>query len=618
MAVPDILEVRTDEDQLIVPASGSQSPEPPDAGLLAVDDCLEAAAFSLKFDIAELWQIAPDTSKRRGSGGKGRNSSIGNSGSGSGVGGTKVPLKPHCEHVYTMPATLKTYTGRITGKWRSGFDDSRAPQNHVLSPQLCEQARASECPLWFTSTATKKLHPSLPLNTAVVLPVHLDAESDDEEKRAEDTYYMAVFLSLTLHERNLLSLDFLENISKAATTLFLEQKEKKKFTKLPPQVAQQQEKSAYVETHLHDVPVMARSDEKLNTEVAWSELENVVFLVNGSRCTVYTAVYKDQPVVVKLTRKDVQDASRVKDELELELALLRRVRHENIVRLLGAGKDPERFLIIARLDGGTLGQRCDHGSRLRDRRGRFKGQQPFSHMQLLRCARQLAAALRHLHEEAIPGRMVVHRDVKPDNIGFTAEGDLKLLDLGLSKVVSKSEMDNAAYNMTGETGSVRYMAPEVAESRPYNEKVDVYSFGIVLWEMSTLKKPFDGMRRNRFFSEVIRGSHRPPINKKWPKAWSELMQSCWEEDPAKRPSFAKVGDLLQGMLQEGIDQNWNKPFDHKYDHPPSFDEAEDEGVECTQHEEKGMESSTHGPEAEAPSVMRFVLWALNVKTDTGV
>lgn len=57
--------------------------------------------------------------------------------------------------------------------------------------------------------------------------------------------------------------------------------------------------------------------------------------------------------------------------------------------------------------------------------------------------------------------MVVHRDVKPDNIGFTAEGDLKLLDLGLSKVVSKSEMDNAAYIMTGGTGSARYMAPEV-------------------------------------------------------------------------------------------------------------------------------------------------------------
>ncbi|CAN0088492.1 unnamed protein product [Ectocarpus sp. 6 AP-2014] len=545
MAVlPDVLE-----------DAGSQSPVPPDAELLKVDTCLSVGALSLKFDIAELWRFGPDTSKSRS--GKAREVRGGAGGASGAAGGGN--MKAHCEHVYTMPATLKTYSGRIMGMWNSGFDDSRAPQHHVLSPQLCEQARASECPLWFKSTPARKLHPSLPINTAVVLPVHLHVDSDDEDKMADDTY-IAVFLSLTLHERNLLSLDFLEHISKAATTLFLEQKEKKKMKmKLPCGVAKgHPEKSAFVETHLQDVPVVAHPGGMLNTNVAWAELGDVDFLVNGSRCTIYTAVYKDQQVVVKLMRKDVQDAALVRDELELELALLRRVRHENIVRLLGAGKDPERFLIIARLDGGTLSQRCDHGSRLRDRRGRFKTGKPFSHMQLLRCARQLAAALRHLHEEAIPGRMVVHRDVKPDNIGFNADGDLKLLDLGLSKVVSKSEVDNAMFNMTGETGSVRYMAPEVAESRPYNEKVDVYSFGIILWEMSTLKKPFDGMGRDRFLSQVIRGSHRPPVHKKWPKPWSELMQSCWAEDPTKRPSFAKVGDLLQGMLQDGIDQNWNK------------------------------------------------------------
>lgn len=65
---------------------------------------------------------------------------------------------------------------------------------------------------------------------------------------------------------------------------------------------------------------------------------------------------------------------------------------------------------------------------------------------------------------------------------------------------------------------------QVAESRPYNEKVDVYSYGVILWEMTTLKKPFDGMGRDRFFSQVVRGSHRPPINKKWPKPWAALMQ----------------------------------------------------------------------------------------------
>lgn len=59
-----------------------------------------------------------------------------------------------------------------------------------------------------------------------------------------------------------------------------------------------------------------------------------------------------------------------------------RVRHENIVRLLGAGRDPELFLVISKLDGGTLAQRCDQGPRLRDRRARFKGQQPFSRMEV--------------------------------------------------------------------------------------------------------------------------------------------------------------------------------------------------------------------------------------------
>ncbi|CAN0195876.1 unnamed protein product, partial [Discosporangium mesarthrocarpum] len=237
-----------------------------------------------------------------------------------------------------------------------------------------------------------------------------------------------------------------------------------------------------------------------------------------------------------------------------------RIRHDHIVRLVGAGIEPERFLLIGRLDGGTLSQRCANGEGVRDRRARFRGQQPFSYMELLRCGRQLAEALRYLHEEAIPGRMVVHRDIKPDNIGFTKEasfsrGDLKLLDLGLSKLVYKSEMDGTTFNMTGETGSARYMAPEVAESRPYNEKADVYSYAMVLWEMATLRKPYEGMRKDEFYRLVVRGSVRPPINKKWPSKLSALMQACWAEDMHKRPSFGEVGNQLQEMIQQGIDQN---------------------------------------------------------------
>lgn len=58
-----------------------------------------------------------------------------------------------------------------------------------------------------------------------------------------------------------------------------------------------------------------------------------------------------------------------------------RIRHENVVRLLGAGTEPEQFLVITRLDGGTLAQRCNHGRQLRDRRGRFNEKKPFSYME---------------------------------------------------------------------------------------------------------------------------------------------------------------------------------------------------------------------------------------------
>lgn len=112
-----IYEARAEEDHLkpIV----KENPVPVDEDLEAVNQCLAAAQISLKFDIAELWRFAPDQSKRT-----------------TGRAGAAIGVKPLCEHVYTMPATMKTYTGRIMGRWNSGFDDSRAPSNHVISPSV--------------------------------------------------------------------------------------------------------------------------------------------------------------------------------------------------------------------------------------------------------------------------------------------------------------------------------------------------------------------------------------------------------------------------------------------------------------------------------------------------
>ena len=83
-------------------------------------------------------------------------------------------------------------------------------------------------------------------------------------------------------------------------------------------------------------------------------------------------------------------------------------------------------------------------------------------------------------------------------IGLTLGGEVKIIDFGLARVVDNASPDmDELYEMSGETGSLRYMAPEVASSKPYNQKADVYSFGMILWELVAYEKPFNGMNREK-------------------------------------------------------------------------------------------------------------------------
>jgi serine/threonine protein kinase len=100
-------------------------------------------------------------------------------------------------------------------------------------------------------------------------------------------------------------------------------------------------------------------------------------------------------------------------------AIHSRLNHPNIVSLLGAGTTSKsvRFVVLERLDGGTLSQMLGYDTRIRDRRRRFWRKKHMSYLDILKCARSIADAMAHCHEYAIPGFMVLHRDLKPDNIG---------------------------------------------------------------------------------------------------------------------------------------------------------------------------------------------------------
>uniref|UniRef100_A0A7S1B466 Protein kinase domain-containing protein n=1 Tax=Corethron hystrix TaxID=216773 RepID=A0A7S1B466_9STRA len=106
-------------------------------------------------------------------------------------------------------------------------------------------------------------------------------------------------------------------------------------------------------------------------------------------------------------------------------------------------------------------------------------------------------------------------------------------------------MIDDVYNLTGNTGSRRYMAPEVAQFKFYNEKCDVYSFGILFWQICALKTPFQEYDYSRHEREVIYGCARPAVKSTWPKSCGKTMESCWDASIQKRPDFCIILKILQ-------------------------------------------------------------------------
>jgi serine/threonine protein kinase len=148
---------------------------------------------------------------------------------------------------------------------------------------------------------------------------------------------------------------------------------------------------------------------------------------------------------------------------------------------------------------------------------------------------------------------IVYRDLKPDNIGFDVRGDVKIFDFGLSRQLPSEKLEGGTYKMTGDTGSPRYMAPEIALEQPYNETVDAYSFGILLYQMCALETPFEGYTMKMFEKKVVSGGSRPKVDPKWPARIQTLLHKCWNVQISQRPSMQEVVDTLREEITENTD-----------------------------------------------------------------
>lgn len=263
-----------------------------------------------------------------------------------------------------------------------------------------------------------------------------------------------------------------------------------------------------------------------------SDFKDISPFAEGTNAVLYKARVDSKYIVVKMIKKTLCLDPIVIKEFELERSILENADHPNIVRFLGSGHEPRRFVVLEYLNQGTLGMLSNTQITFQEALQRGLG---------------LASALNYLHHDCVPGVTIIHRDLKPDNIGLS-DGMVKLFDFGLSISVKQRQHASEAYQMTGCTGTLRYMAPEVALGKPYTEKVDVYSFGILMWQLATSRVPFRRATKSDFMDCVVRDGYRPPMHPQWPPAFVSLLQGCWNADPSLRFSFRDVVPLLESLL----------------------------------------------------------------------
>ncbi|GKY91930.1 hypothetical protein MPSEU_000164600 [Mayamaea pseudoterrestris] len=253
-------------------------------------------------------------------------------------------------------------------------------------------------------------------------------------------------------------------------------------------------------------------------EIGVYELKFLKRIGQGAAGTTYLADWSGENVAVKVA--SITEFGL--DGWRTEVQALQKLHHPNIIRLLGSvyHQHPLTFcLVLEYCDAGDLASAME------------KTVPPnfFFHV-----ATSITKGLVYLHH-----RGVIHRDIKPHNIllhGDLASGhyQVKVTDFGVA-----ADLHNLD-DRSPETGTYRFMSPEVIRHEPYTETSDVYSFGIIMWQLLTREEPFANLGQIEAAAVVAMEFARPIFPTDTPPLVKNLIERCWVEDPANRPSFSEI------------------------------------------------------------------------------
>ncbi|XP_073304176.1 serine/threonine/tyrosine-protein kinase HT1-like [Primulina huaijiensis] len=248
----------------------------------------------------------------------------------------------------------------------------------------------------------------------------------------------------------------------------------------------------------------------------------------GAHSQLYHGIYADEPVAVKVIRvPDDEDGSlraRLEKQFMKEAVFLSRLRHENVIKFVGACQKPPVFCIVTEyLREGSL------------RLYLLKPENKSLPIQkVISMALDIVRGMEYIHSNG-----VVHRDLKPENILITGDFHLKVSDFGIACEESHCHLESA------DPGTYRWMAPEMIKRKKYGRKVDVYAFGLVLWELLAGNVPFKDMTPIQAAFAVVNKNFRPNFPADCPPAMKALIEQCWCPKPDKRPEFSQIVKILE-------------------------------------------------------------------------
>ncbi|CAG7860728.1 unnamed protein product [Brassica rapa] len=250
-------------------------------------------------------------------------------------------------------------------------------------------------------------------------------------------------------------------------------------------------------------------------------------VASGSYGDLHKGTYCSQEVAIKFLKPERVNTEMLR-EFSQEVYIMRKVRHKNVVQFLGAcTRSPTLCIVTEFMARGSIydflhKQKC-----------------AFKLQTLLKVALDVAKGMCYLHQNNI-----IHRDLKTANLLMDEHGLVKVADFGVARVQIESGV------MTAETGTYRWMAPEVIEHKPYTHKADVFSYAIVLWELLTGDIPYAFLTPLQAAVGVVQKGLRPKIPKKTHPRVKGLLERCWQQEPKERPDFEEIIEMLQQIMTE--------------------------------------------------------------------